>query len=86
MAILDFEVDYYITEISQALREKSNSKYAKKQKDYMKGNFEFFGIKAQPRRKATRFFMRKAERPNYNDINIVVKKLWKLPESYWMVT
>jgi len=77
---MGFEVDNYIANISQALKEKSNPKNAEKQKDYMKGNFEFFGIKAQPRRKATRVFMRKAERPDYNDIYVVVKKLWKLPE------
>lgn len=77
---MGFEVDDYIAEISQVLKEKSNSKYAKKQKNYMKGNFDFFGIKAQPRRKATRVFMRKAERPDLNDIFDVVKKLWKLPK------
>lgn len=77
---MGFVVDDYIKEVSQALMKKSNSQYAEKQKDYMKGNFEFLGIKSQPRRKATRFFMRKAERPDYNQINIVVKKFWKLPE------
>ncbi|MFW6287941.1 MAG: DNA alkylation repair protein [bacterium] len=77
---MSFNIDGYIADITQALEEKSNSKYAEKQKDYMKGNFDFIGVKAQPRRKATRVFVRKAERPEYDDIDIVVKKLWKLPE------
>lgn len=75
-----FEVNDYIADISQALMEKSNPENAEKQRDYMKGNFDFFGIKAQTRRKTTRVFMRRAERPDYDDINIVIKKLWELPE------
>lgn len=77
---MGFKVDDYITKINQAFIEESNLEYAEKQKDYMKGNFEFFGIKAQLRRKVTRVFMRKAERPDYDDIYIVVKKLWELSE------
>lgn len=80
MAIIGFEVDDYITEIGQALMEKSNQENAKKQRDYMKGNFDFFGIKAKTRRKTTRVFMRKAERPDYDDINLVINKLWEFPE------
>lgn len=79
MAIISFEVDDYITEIGQALMKKSNQE-TKKQRDYMKGNFDFFCIKAKTRSKTTRVFMRKAERPDYDDINVVINKLWEFPE------
>ena len=77
---MGFEVEEYIAEIRQVFMEKSNPENAKEQKDYMKGNFDFFGIKAKTRRKITREFMRKAERPDYGFMNVVIKKLWKLPE------
>ncbi|POZ88612.1 MULTISPECIES: DNA alkylation repair protein [Petrotoga] len=77
---MGFEVNDYIAKIRQAFMEKSNPENAKKQIEYMKGNFDFFGIKAQTRRKVTQEFMRKAERPDYDDIDVVIRKLWKLPE------
>lgn len=46
----------------------------------MKNNFNFFGIKAHQRRKLTREFMQKNRRPNYEKLDIVIKKLWDMEE------
>src|SRR5690554_6050035 len=77
---MGFKVEKYVQKITQVLKEKFNPENAEKQKEYMKEKFDFFGIKTQARRKATREFMKKAERPDYNDLSVVVKKLWELPE------
>ncbi|MBM7622523.1 DNA alkylation repair protein [Sporohalobacter salinus] len=76
----NYNLDKYIEEISNAFEDIANLEYAKKQKEYMKNNFDFFGIKAQPRRKATREFMRKDNRPDYKDLDVVIKKLWQMDE------
>ncbi|MBF8436360.1 DNA alkylation repair protein [Halanaerobiaceae bacterium Z-7014] len=70
----------YIKGIKNALEAEANPEDAIHQKSYMRDKFEFFGIKANSRRKATREFMRKERRPDYNELDNVVKKLWKLPE------
>ncbi|KXS36808.1 MAG: hypothetical protein AWU54_2366 [Candidatus Frackibacter sp. T328-2] len=73
-------IDEYIEDITKAYLEKANPEYAPKMEQYMRNKFEFFGIKAQPRRKATRKFMRKNNRPSYDEVDIVIKKLWNLSE------
>jgi 3-methyladenine DNA glycosylase AlkD len=73
-------IDKYIENITKAYVEKANLEYAPKIEQYMRNKFEFFGIKAQARRQATRKFMRKNNRPSYDEVDIVVKKLWNLPE------
>lgn len=77
---ITFDLDEYIQEITQIFKKQSNPDYAEQMKKYMKNKFEFFGIKAQPRRKATRKFMEKARRPGYDKLEIVIKRLWDLPE------
>ncbi|SJZ82805.1 DNA alkylation repair protein [Selenihalanaerobacter shriftii] len=75
-----YNVNDYIEKITKAYEKQANSEYAPKMEQYMRNKFDFFGIKAQERRKATREFMRKDNRPSYNEVDIVVKKLWNLSE------
>lgn len=73
-------IEQYVNKVSEALQEKADPEYAEKMAGYMRDKFDFFGIKAQPRRKATRKFMRQENRPNYDKLERVVKKFWQLPE------
>ncbi len=70
----------YIKGVKKALEAEANPEDAIHQKSYLRDKFEFFGIKANPRRKATREFMSKEWRPDYNELDNVVRKLWELPE------
>jgi 3-methyladenine DNA glycosylase AlkD len=74
------EIASYINEVNQVLKAEADSDNASQQKSYMRDKFEFFGIKAKPRRKATREFIRKDKRPDYGSLEDVVKRLWELPE------
>ena len=75
-----YNPDEYIEKISQGFEKLADVEYAQKQKEYMRNKFDFFGIKAQPRRKSTREFMRKNNRPDYENIDVVIKKLWTMEE------
>ncbi len=76
----NFNPDKYIEEITCAFEAIADSEYAEGQKKYMRNKFEFFGIQASPRRKVTREFMRKDNRPAYENLAVVIKKLWKREE------
>lgn len=73
-------IDDYLNKVKKALEAEANSEDAIHQKSYMRDKFEFFGIKANPRRKATRELMKKDKRPEYDNLEDVVKRLWELPE------
>ena len=70
----------YIKKIEKALQNFTNLENAAKQKKYMKNRFDFFGLKAPIRRKATRELMKKKQRPDYKAVRIIVRKLWQKPE------
>lgn len=70
----------YLSKISKAFKKIADPEIAKKQKKYMRNKFDFFGIQATPRRKATRKFMRKENRPSYEELETVVKELWQKEE------
>ncbi|MFW6237891.1 MAG: DNA alkylation repair protein [Halanaerobiales bacterium] len=76
----EFNIEQYVEKIESSFREIADPEKAKKQKQYMKNKFEFFGINAQPRRKAVRKFKREENRPDYQHLEPVIKKLWQLPE------
>lgn len=70
----------YIGKATEAFRKKADPENAENMKKYMRNKFKFFGIKAKPRREATREFMKKTNCPDYENINGIIKKLWQLPE------
>src|SRR5690554_4053671 len=49
-------------------------------KKYMRDKFDFFGIKAEPRRKIIAAFVKKHGLPAENELNTVIKDLWEYPE------
>ena len=73
-------MERYISKLTEAFQEKADPENAEKMSDYMQNKFEFFGINAQPRRQATRKLMRQDNRPDYEELEEIVKELWKLPE------
>jgi len=72
--------DEYIQNITSALEEITNSENAVDMESYMRNKFEFYGVQSTPRRKATRKFLKKEQRPSYKNLKPVIKKLWLLPQ------
>jgi len=58
----------------------SNSEIAFGQMAYMKNHFEFYGIKTPTRRKIQKPFLNKEYLPLKNDLEKIIKILWKKPE------
>lgn len=70
----------YLKEIIITFKENTNPENIQPMKEYMKNKFDFLGIKTPQRRKLSRKFLKKANRPEYDKIGIVIKELWELPE------
>ncbi len=70
----------YIKKIKNDLERKRNSEYAKKMEQYMRDQFKFLGIKADERRKVTKKYKKKKNRPEYKELEDIIKKLWQLSE------
>jgi len=57
-----------------------DSANAEKQKAYMRNQFEFFGLKAGPRREVSKPFLDKLYLPHIDDLELLMKSLWNKPE------
>ena len=57
-----------------------DSTTAEKQKAYMRNQFEFFGLKAGPRREVSKPFLDKEHLPDINNLELLMKNLWEKPE------
>ncbi len=74
------DLDAYIAELRATFVENANPEQAKSMSQYMRNKFEFYGIKAKKRRKLSRKFMRQENRPDYQDLAKLIKRLWELPQ------
>ena len=61
-------------------KKNSNPEIALGQKAYMKNHFEFYGIKTPIRRKIQKPFLIREYLPPKNELDKIVKTLWKKPE------
>lgn len=70
----------YIKKITSLFKSHTNTENALQMKRYMRNQFEFFGIKVPLRRKISAYLFTSGNRPDYGHANIVIRKLWQLPE------
>mgnify|MGYP006288682737 CR=1 FL=1 len=70
---------HYLDQIRSSLASQADPEKAEGMSSYMRGQFPFYGLQAAERRKALRKYMRQNQRPGYDKLEIVVKKLWQLP-------
>ena len=70
----------FITILETELLGKANPVVADQQKAYMKGQFEFFGLKAGPRRDVQKPFFAKDYLPEKAEAIEIVKTLWGKPQ------
>lgn len=70
----------YLNSIRVSLLLNSDSEKAESMAGYMRDKFSFYGLQAAERRKALRKYMQEQKRPQYNQLQTAVKKLWQLPE------
>jgi len=76
----DINNEKYVKVLTEILKENADPEYAPKMKSYMRNKFEFFGIKSKTRRQSTRELIRAENRPPYNKLNQLIKKLWQFQQ------
>lgn len=75
-----FYMQDFISELIHLYQENANSENAKKQEQYMKNHFIFFGITSPDRKKLQSPFLVKQYLPSKKDAFAISEKLWKKPQ------
>ena len=70
------EITDYIEALEVELLSYRNSENAVKQKAYMRGQFEYYGLTTSERREVQKPFLVKAHLPSLEERDIIVKELW----------
>ena len=73
-------MDEYILHLEAEFQNNANRNISVGQKAYMRGQFEFFGIKTPLRRKIQKPFLVKQFLPSKEKVMLLVKELWEKPE------
>ena len=70
----------YLIPISEAFAENANEDIAFQMKKYMKGKFDYFGIKSPERRALKKEFLDLYGLPGQGQLEDIVKECWQLPQ------
>ncbi len=70
----------YIIPLSEVFNAKTNEDNAFFMKKYMKGQYDYFGIKSPERREIMRNFLQKQGLPDVQNLNKIAKEFWQLPQ------
>ena len=71
---------FNLPSLENLFRENANPENAFFMSKYMKDKFSFLGIKSPERRTLTRSFFKNFNRPDINNIENIVRKLWEMEE------
>lgn len=69
----------YIIPLIKLFKQHANAEKAAGAKAYMRNQFEYLGLTAPLRQSISKTYI-KAQLPDYNDLETIVKELWQLPE------
>src|SRR5690554_1212022 len=70
----------YTQQVHCKLKQHANEDNAFQMKKYMREKFDFFGIKATPRRQLIRELIKEFGQPAEDEFTEIIKELWDLPE------
>lgn len=70
----------FIDNLTAEFKRQKNAKVAVKQKAYMRGQFEYYGLKTEIRREVQKSFLVKEFLPEKRDLKEIVKALWQKPQ------
>jgi len=73
-------MDYYINDLIQDFEDNRDDFRAERQKAYMKGHFEYYGLASPLRKEIQRPYLLRSNLPPNQQMNSIVKSLWKKPE------
>ena len=70
----------FVDSLEVEFRSAVNNEIMIQQKAYMKGQFEYFGIKSPLRNELSKPFLNKAYLPAKEDLNNLIRELWEKPQ------
>lgn len=70
----------YIDRLRNALKKMENKEEAEKMKQYMRGQFEYFGLRAPVMKDTFKSFIQENGLPAHNDLYFFLKEAWAMPE------
>lgn len=70
----------YLKPLSVLFADNANKEIAHFMKKYMKGQYEYFGIKSPERRELKKNFLLQNGLPELSELNAITKECWKLPQ------
>ena len=70
----------YVTALITSFRAHGNHSIAKEQSNYMRNQFEFFGLKSQERRLLQREFLKSAALPPKSELKSIITEIWEQPQ------
>lgn len=70
----------FINHLTAEFKRNENTKVAVKQEAYMRGQFEYYGLKTEIRREIQKPFLVKEFLPEKDDLEKIVKILWEKPQ------
>jgi len=70
----------WVQAVKTALIPLANAENASAMKSYMRGQYEFYGIKSEPRRAAVKTLFAKNLLPAIDELPVVIDELWSLPQ------
>ncbi|MDH3651996.1 MAG: DNA alkylation repair protein [Saprospiraceae bacterium] len=73
-------MDSFVKGLEDVFRVHRNKDQAGPMAQYMKNNFEFFGIKSKQRRDLLRGYVRRVGKPDLNTLPVILTDLWKHPK------
>jgi len=73
-------IEEFIDTLSSEFQKNANTKIAAEQKAYMRGQFEYYGIKTPKRREIQKPFFVKQFLPSKDEAVQIVKSLWNKPQ------
>ncbi|GJM62351.1 DNA alkylation repair protein [Persicobacter diffluens] len=73
----------YFQPLRQAFEALANPDEQKSMKAYMKGQFDYYGIRAPERREAIKYFLKEARLPLADQLPDYLHYLWEQPEREW---
>lgn len=70
----------YVTSLKSLFRTNSDPANAAPMKKYMRDQFDYLGIKSPQMRELTSVFIKQNGLPPMEDLEVIVRELWRLPE------
>ncbi len=70
----------YLKPLSELFAVNSNEEIARYMKQYMKGQYEYFGIKSPERRELKKEFLHRYGMPEISELGTITRECWELPQ------